>query len=136
MCRVKRRPRAAAGGLESNLPGAREFRVHRNWLLAELQVLRVEDDLAVGNIVGSNLFNTLAVVGVAGAITPMPEIERMVVVRDLPASLALALFLAAASWFGRKSGNPAALIGRKSGIVLLAFYTLYICFLTVGATSR
>ncbi|MBQ7666779.1 MAG: calcium/sodium antiporter [Kiritimatiellae bacterium] len=99
-------------------------------------VRRAEDDLAVGNIVGSNLFNTLAVVGVAGAITPMPEIERMVVVRDLPASLALALFLAAASWFGRKSGNPAALIGRKSGIVLLAFYTLYICFLTVGATSR
>jgi len=42
-----------------------------------------EVDLAVGNIIGSNLFNTLAVVGLAGAISPM-YVGQEVFTRDMP----------------------------------------------------
>ncbi|MFO7715973.1 calcium/sodium antiporter, partial [Desulfosarcina sp.] len=51
-----------------------------------------EHDLALGNVLGSNLFNTLAVVGIAGAIHPMavgPEVFN----RDVPVMAALTLSL-------------------------------------------
>ncbi|VEI48783.1 putative sodium/calcium exchange protein [Actinobacillus equuli] len=51
-----------------------------------------ESDLAVGNIVGSNLFNSLAVVGIAGAIEPM-QVEAAVFSRDMLVMFALTLLL-------------------------------------------
>lgn len=53
-----------------------------------------EHDLALGNVLGSNLFNTLAVVGIAGAIEPM-VVEAAVLYRDwsLMAGLTFALFV-------------------------------------------
>ena len=93
-------------------------------------VRRGEDDLAVGNVVGSNLFNTLAVVGIAGAITPMPEVERAVLARDLPASLALAVFVLCAGRAGK--GAAAGRLGRKSGLALLAFYAAYVASLALS----
>ncbi|MBQ9578275.1 MAG: calcium/sodium antiporter, partial [Ottowia sp.] len=52
-----------------------------------------EHDIALGNVIGSNLFNTLAVVGIAGAIAPLP-VEPAVLQRDavVMAALTLALF--------------------------------------------
>ena len=94
-------------------------------------VRRGEDDLAVGNVVGSNLFNSLAVVGIAGAISPMPAVDREVLVRDLPASFALALFLIVAGLPRR--GAPSGRIGRVSGAALLLAYAAYIAFLARGA---
>ncbi|BBI62278.1 hypothetical protein HSBAA_35840 [Vreelandella sulfidaeris] len=37
---------------------------------------RKEHDLVIGNVVGSNLFNSLAVVGLAGIIAPLTQVER------------------------------------------------------------
>lgn len=94
-------------------------------------VRRGEDDLAVGNIVGSNLFNALAVVGIAGAIAPMPAVDGAVLGRDLPASFALALFLLVAG-FPRR-GAAVGRIGRVSGAALLLSYAAYIALLAVRA---
>ena len=97
-------------------------------------VRRGEDDLAVGNVVGSNLFNSLAVVGIAGAISPMPAVDREVLVRDLPASFALALFLLVAGLPRR--GAPSGRIGRVPGIALLLAYAAYIALLAGGAMGQ
>lgn len=51
-----------------------------------------EHDLALGNILGSNLFNTMAVVGLAGTIHPMSA-EKDVLVRDMPVMGLLTLLL-------------------------------------------
>ncbi|RLB74900.1 MAG: calcium/sodium antiporter, partial [Deltaproteobacteria bacterium] len=62
-----------------------------------------EHDLAIGNVIGSNLFNTLAVVGIAGAIAPL-AIDREVLYRDslLMVLLTLALFLVRVGSSGEK----------------------------------
>ena len=83
-------------------------------------VRKGEHDIALGNILGSNLFNTLAVVGIAGAISPMsagPEVFS----RDIMTVgvLTLSLFL-----FGYGFRGPGR-INRFEGAVLLACYVGY-----------
>lgn len=84
-----------------------------------------EDDLALGNIIGSNLFNTLAVVGLAGVIHPM-AIPAEIIHRDWPlmALLTIALF---ALGYNRDGTNGQ--INRLEGGVLLAVYVGYTCYL-------
>lgn len=77
-----------------------------------------EHDLALGNIVGSNMFNTLAVVGIAGSIHPL-AVEPEVLHRDLPIMGMLTLALYAFS-FGRL-----ARINRIEGALLLLCYISY-----------
>ena len=63
---------------------------------------RNEHDIAIGNVIGSNLFNTLAVVGIAGMIHPMP-IDAVTLNRDLVMvfGLTLTLFLFGYGFFKR-----------------------------------
>lgn len=77
-----------------------------------------EVDLAVGNIIGSNLFNTLAVVGLAGAIAPM-RIEQEVFTRDMPVMSVLTVLLLVFG-FGKKGQ-----INRVKGLILLLAYIGY-----------
>lgn len=84
-------------------------------------------DLVLGNVVGSNLFNTLGVVGVAGLITPI-DVEPSVLSRDWPIMLGLTLLLLVfAMRFGRR---PAHLNRIEGGVFLLAFiaYTGWLVF--------
>ncbi|PPI82667.1 calcium/sodium antiporter [Marinobacter maroccanus] len=83
-----------------------------------------EHDLALGNILGSNLFNTLAVVGIAGLIAPM-SVAPEVLTRDFPVMAALALVLFAMCYGFRGPGRINRLEG---GALLLAFvaYTVYL----------
>lgn len=83
-----------------------------------------EHDMALGNILGSNLFNTLAVVGIAGAIHPM-TVEPEVFNRDMlvMATLTLSLFI-----IGYGFRGPGR-INRIEGAVLLACYVGYTGYL-------
>lgn len=97
-----------------------------------------EDDLAFGNIVGSNLFNTLAVVGIAATITPMQSFDANVLVRDLPVMAVLTVLLLLFGFPTRisKIGPDGKRIGRINhieGAVFLAAYIGYLAFLIVQA---
>ena len=89
-----------------------------------------EHEIALGNVLGSNLFNTLAVVGLAGAIQPM-TVPGAVVTRDLPvmATLTLSLFL-----IGYGFRGPGR-INRVEGGLLLAGFFAYTLWLVAGAAA-
>ncbi|MFV8818455.1 calcium/sodium antiporter [Haliea sp. E17] len=87
-----------------------------------------EHDLAVGNVLGSNLFNTLAVVGIAGSIHPMP-VSPEVLDRDVLVMAALTLSLYLVCYGYRKPGN----IDRFEGAGLLLCYLAYTGFLLATA---
>ncbi len=91
-------------------------------------VRKNEHDLALGNVLGSNLFNTLAVVGIAGAIQPM-SVETVVLQRDwsLMMVLTLALFVMGFGLWGRKGQ-----ITRGNGIGLLVVFVAYMSYLGGG----
>lgn len=84
-----------------------------------------EHDIALGNVLGSNLFNTLAVVGIAGAIAPM-DIDPEVRMRDLPVMMILTLLLFSMAWGFR--GRPGR-INRFEGMALVTIYVGYTALL-------
>ncbi|WP_336365903.1 calcium/sodium antiporter [Marinobacter sp. C2H3] len=87
-----------------------------------------EHDLALGNILGSNLFNTLAVVGIAGLIHPM-RVPDDILVRDLPVMTALTLALFVIGYGFRGPGR----INRVEGGLLLATFIGYTGYLAATA---
>lgn len=89
--------------------------------------LRGHTDIALGNIIGSNLFNLLAVMAIPGIITQQ-VLDRAVLVRDYPAMTAATVFLACAIFLSRKrSKSPTghSYLGRIVGVLLVSFYALY-----------
>ena len=83
-----------------------------------------EDDLALGNIIGSNLFNTLAVVGLAGVIHPM-SIPPEIIQRDWPLMTLLTASLFVLSYNRKGQGR----ISRMEGGILLTVFTAYTLYL-------
>lgn len=84
---------------------------------AVASALRKEDDLCIGNILGSNLFNLLGVLGIAALIHPM-AIDPILIQRDLPVMAGIFLALAAmAGFLGR--------VGRGGAALLLSGYVAY-----------
>ncbi|MFP4153457.1 MAG: calcium/sodium antiporter [Alkalispirochaeta sp.] len=85
-------------------------------------VRKGEDEIAFGNVVGSNIFNTLAVVGIAGAITPF-RVDRISVVRDLPVMAGLTVLMLLFG-IGRR-GGPGR-INRIEATLLCLGYAGYL----------
>lgn len=93
-----------------------------------IAVKKGEHDIALGNIMGSNLFNTLAVVGIAGLIHPL-TVEPAVLTRDVAVmgALTLMLFIFAYGFKG-KQGR----INRLEGAILLLSFVAYTFYLLYG----
>ncbi|GAB4258917.1 MAG: calcium/sodium antiporter [Methylomicrobium sp.] len=87
-----------------------------------------EHDIALGNVIGSNLFNTTAVVGIAGAIQPI-EIPPDILTRDWPLMALLTVSLFVFGYAFKTEGS----INRFEGGLLLAVYVSYTCFLIYSA---
>ena len=84
-----------------------------------------EHDLALGNIIGSNLFNTLTVVGLAGLIHPM-DIPAEILQRDWPL---MTLLTSTLFVLGRNRGGTHGQISRLEGLGLLGVYATYTLYL-------
>jgi cation:H+ antiporter len=95
-----------------------------------IAVRRNEHDIALGNVLGSNLFNTLAVVGIAGSIHPL-EVGPEVMSRDIVVmtGLTVSLFLFGYGFRGPGRGR----INRFEGAALLACYIGYTVVLARSA---
>jgi cation:H+ antiporter len=85
-----------------------------------MSIIKKEDDLALGNIIGSNIFNILAVLSLAGLIAP-EDIDKAAAVRDAPFMLATTflLFILCFSRGGRFR------ITRAKGLLFLAVFIGY-----------
>jgi cation:H+ antiporter len=89
-------------------------------------VKKGEHELALGNVIGSNLFNTLGVVGLAGVIAPM-EVAPEFLYRDavLMVGLTIALLV---SCVGLKGPGR---INRMEGGIFAAIYVTYMTYLVL-----
>ena len=93
---------------------------------------RGENDLAVGNIIGSNIFNTLVVVGLASVIAPIKAADPEVMSRDVPimSALTLLLFLICIP-VKKKNGKRVSGFGRIGGALFLSLYVAYLVLLGI-----
>jgi cation:H+ antiporter len=95
-----------------------------------LATIRGERDIAVGNVVGSNIFNILAVLGLSGIVAPgglpvSPSIEYF----DTPVMIAVALACLPIFFTGMK-------IARWEGAIFLLYYVAYTAYLILSATGN
>ena len=82
------------------------------------------NELAVSNVVGSNIFNLMFVIGVCSILTPI-MVQKATVVRDIPLSFGCALFLLVLgiSGLGDKTGMT---LGHADGVIFLIVFAGYI----------
>ena len=81
-------------------------------------------EFVLGNIIGSNFFNTLAVVGIAGGIAPIEKFSRYVVMRDLPIMIGVSLLIGV---FGLSLSNSrkGGRISRIEGLIFVVAFLVY-----------
>jgi len=89
---------------------------------------RGQNELTLGNIIGSNLFNSLAVVGASGALSPFRDISPLVFTRDLPVMVLLTLSIGIFGLNFKRPRSPGN-ITRVCGIVWLAAFIVYLVIL-------
>lgn len=89
-----------------------------------MAVIRGNSNLAIGNVVGSNIFNIAAIMGITLIITPVPVGEHIINL-DMWVMLAVSLLLGAIAYFMNA-------ITRWMGLVMLALYTSYIAIAFVS----
>ena len=106
--------------------GARHLAVHHRY---------GEHEFVLGNIIGSNLFNTLAVVGLATVISPLvpgpngePAFSHYILTRDVPLMIALSLSI---MFFGMNWKHPRwpGVIQRKEALAWLLSFAAYTAFM-------
>jgi cation:H+ antiporter len=88
---------------------------------------RGHTEIAIGNIIGSNLFNLLVVMAIPGIVSTQ-NLEPEVFTRDYPTMTLLTILLAAAVYVGgKRKAAPAgyAYLGRTVGVLFVTFYALY-----------
>ncbi|MEM8956469.1 MAG: calcium/sodium antiporter [Pseudomonadota bacterium] len=88
-----------------------------------MAALRGKADVALGNVIGSNMFNLLAIIGVASLVGPI-RVKPEFLTLDLWVMLGASLLLIPFVFFGRD-------ITRLAGVVLTALYVVYITSLLV-----
>lgn len=91
-----------------------------------MSAMRGHHDIALGNIIGSNLFNLMAVMSVPGIIAPL-DLDASVFYRDYLAMTALTGILIFAIWLSLRNNNSkkSGYLGRRLGALLLGLYGLY-----------
>ena len=87
---------------------------------ALMAAYRKTSDLAIGNAVGSNLFNIMFVLGIAGLVVPMDAVG--IRSSDLYVMLGVTLLLLPTVWTGY-------VLDRKEGFIFLAIYVGYLYYL-------
>ena len=95
-----------------------------------MAAVRGERDIAVGNVIGSNTFNILGCLGISGAVSGNGlGIASAVLNFDIWVMIAVALACLPVFLLGRQ-------IGRRRGVLFLAYYAAYVAYLILGAQQH
>lgn len=93
--------------------------------------LKGSNDIAIGNVVGSNIFNLLVVLGISAVISPV-AVEKSIVKKDYPLSIFAAVLLGVLSLDMILFKASEMSIGRIDGIILLIVFAFFM-YTTVSA---
>lgn len=86
--------------------------------------LKGENDIALGNVLGSNIFNLVLILGASAAISPITVSGVMVI--DFIILIAVTLFIGALIFFNKKEEKR---LGRLEGIILVGMYVAYLVYI-------
>jgi cation:H+ antiporter len=88
--------------------------------------LKKQNDLSIGNLIGSNIFNLLVVIGITSSISPIYGIESNAIFKDMLWVVLFSVIILPLALVGRRN-----VLTRKKGIMLLVLYLIFIIPLIV-----
>jgi cation:H+ antiporter len=95
-----------------------------------IAAIRGERDIAVGNVVGSNIFNIMGVLGLASVVAPSGiDVSSAVIGLDIPVMIAAAMACLPIFFTG-------GVISRLEGVALLGYYVTYTLYLVLAASRH
>ncbi|HAC15741.1 MAG TPA: sodium:calcium antiporter [Bacteroidetes bacterium] len=95
-----------------------------------IAAVRGERDIAVGNVVGSNIFNIMGVLGISSIVAPSGiEVSTALVGFDIPVMIVVALACFPIFFTG-------GIISRKEGVLFLLYYVAYTMYLVLAASQH
>ena len=83
--------------------------------------LKKQNDLSIGNLIGSNIFNLLVVIGITSSIIPIGGIENSTLFNDMLWVILFSAIILPLAYFGKRN-----VLTRKKGIILLILYIIFI----------
>ena len=90
-----------------------------------------ENEIALGNVIGSNIFNTLMILGAAGVITPLGINKNILI--DIIIMIAITLFVFVISFVSKttKDEKTYGLLKKTHGIIFLCLYVIYLTYIVL-----
>ena len=86
-----------------------------------IAILKKEKAISIGNLIGSNMFNIMAVLGITAMVTPVSVMDSKLVSVDLYWMLGISFLILPMVFLPKKMR-----LDRKEGLILLAIYTIFI----------
>jgi cation:H+ antiporter len=84
-------------------------------------VFNKEKSISLGNLLGSNIFNVFAVLGITSLVTPLSVLDQNIIDFDIYVMLFFAALILPLIFFPKK-----LILGRKEGLIILLFYSFYL----------
>ena len=83
--------------------------------------IKKQNDLSIGNLIGSNIFNLLVVIGITSTVLPIEQIESKIIFNDMLWVVLFSAIILPLAYLKRKN-----VFTRKKGIILLTLYLIFI----------
>lgn len=96
-------------------------------IVAVLASAEGKSEIVIGNVLGSNIFNTLMILGISAIIYPL-TVQRNTVWKEIPMSLLAALVVGITANDFLLDRAPASLISRSDGLMLLSFFIIFLYY--------
>ena len=103
-------------------------------VVSVLSAIAGKSDVAIGNIVGSNIFNVFVILGICALIRPLP-LTRSTIRRDIPIGMVVSLLLFVLASDALLHLGPTDRLGRGDGILMLILY-IALMWYTIRAAGR
>lgn len=98
--------------------------------------IKGQNEIALGNIIGSNIFNLLFVVGIAAVICPL-QVKKSMIIKEFPFTLLSCIVLVILAQDRLFGGSTTDVLNRGDGLILLLFFCIFMYYLIeVAITAR
>ncbi|MFV0441635.1 MAG: calcium/sodium antiporter [Lachnospirales bacterium] len=89
--------------------------------------LQEQNEIAISNVLGSNIFNILAVLGISSIILPI-KVDKNILSKDLPLSLVAAIATLVMCLDGFLEGSTTTVVSRGDGLILLLLFSIFLYY--------
>jgi len=105
------------------------------FIISLFAAIKGSSDIAIGNIIGSNIFNILIILGITAIITPL-HITKSTLYKEIPFALLASIVLYICANDSLINKDPINIISRTDGLILLCFFFIFIAYTLAIAHNR